>query len=104
MIDYLPSLLNQPVQFYSCFISYSDKDDDFVQRLHADLQNKGIRCLCTVFGSPAANSSLAVRPPRQSRRKVGQAPRQHRRRTTAPDAGNGQVRHDPRGIRIKLSG
>jgi hypothetical protein len=27
-------------------------------------------------------------PPRQPRRKVGQAPRQHRRRRTAPDAGN----------------
>ena len=23
LIDYLPSLLNQPIQFYSCFISYS---------------------------------------------------------------------------------
>ena len=26
LIDYLPSLLNQPIQFYSCFISYSSKD------------------------------------------------------------------------------
>ena len=43
-IDYLPSLLNQPIQFYSCFISYSSKDDDFAQRLYADLQNKGVRC------------------------------------------------------------
>jgi hypothetical protein len=44
LIDYLPSLLNQPIQFYSCFISYSSRDEDFAQRLHADLQNKGIRC------------------------------------------------------------
>ena len=43
-IDYLPSLLNQPIQFYSCFISYSGKDENFVQRLYADLQNKGVRC------------------------------------------------------------
>lgn len=43
-IEYLPSLLNQPIQFYSCFISYSSKDDDFAERLHADLQNKGVRC------------------------------------------------------------
>ena len=43
-IDYLPSLLDQPIQHYSCFISYSSKDDAFVQRLHADLQNKGVRC------------------------------------------------------------
>ena len=44
LIDYLPSLLNQPIQFYSCFISYSAKDQDVAERLHADLQNKGVRC------------------------------------------------------------
>lgn len=44
LIDYLPSLLIQPVQFYSCFISYSSTDEDFAQRLHADLQSKGVRC------------------------------------------------------------
>jgi uncharacterized protein YjbI with pentapeptide repeats len=44
LIEYLPSLLNQAIQFYSCFISYSSKDDEFAQRLHADLQGKGIRC------------------------------------------------------------
>jgi uncharacterized protein YjbI with pentapeptide repeats len=44
LIDYLPSLLNQPIQFYSCFISYSVKDEDVAERLHADLQNKGVRC------------------------------------------------------------
>ncbi|MGQ0445357.1 MAG: toll/interleukin-1 receptor domain-containing protein [Beijerinckiaceae bacterium] len=43
-IEYLPSLLNQPIQMYSCFISYSSKDQDFAERLHADLQNKGVRC------------------------------------------------------------
>jgi hypothetical protein len=44
MIEYLPSLLNQPIQHYSCFISYSSKDQEFAERLHADLQNKGVRC------------------------------------------------------------
>jgi hypothetical protein len=44
LIDYLPSLLNQAIQHYSCFISYSAKDDEFAKRLHADLQNKGVRC------------------------------------------------------------
>jgi uncharacterized protein YjbI with pentapeptide repeats len=44
LIDYLPSLLNQPFQFYSCFISYASKDHAFAERLHADLQNKGVRC------------------------------------------------------------
>jgi TIR domain len=29
---------------YSCFISYSSRDQDFAERLHADLQNKGVRC------------------------------------------------------------
>jgi len=43
-IEYLPSLLNQAIQFYSCFISYSTKDQLFVERLHADLQNKNVRC------------------------------------------------------------
>ena len=36
--------MNQPIQFYSCFISYSTKDQEFADRLHADLQNKGVRC------------------------------------------------------------
>src|SRR5262245_17058621 len=44
LIDYLPSLLNEPFQFYSCFISYASKDHAFAERLHADLQNKGVRC------------------------------------------------------------
>jgi hypothetical protein len=44
VIDYLPSLVGQPIQYYSCFISYSSLDDEFAQRLHADLQNNGVRC------------------------------------------------------------
>jgi uncharacterized protein YjbI with pentapeptide repeats len=44
LITYLPSILSQPIQFYSCFISYSTKDQDFADRLYADLQNKGVRC------------------------------------------------------------
>jgi uncharacterized protein YjbI with pentapeptide repeats len=44
LIEYLPSLLDQAIQLYSCFISYSAKDEDFVRRLHADLQDKGVRC------------------------------------------------------------
>jgi hypothetical protein len=43
-IDYLPSLLNRAIQYYSCFISYSSKDQDFADRIHADLQNQGVRC------------------------------------------------------------
>ena len=44
LIDYLPSLLEEAVQYYSCFISYSSKDDAFAKRLRADLQNNGVRC------------------------------------------------------------
>ena len=43
---YLPSIMvvMQPIQFYSCFISYSSKDQPFAERLYADLQGKGVRC------------------------------------------------------------
>lgn len=33
----------QPIQFYSCFISYSSKDQGFAERMHADLQAGGVR-------------------------------------------------------------
>src|SRR5579864_2143112 len=32
------------IQFYSCFISYSGKDQIFAERLYADLQAKCVRC------------------------------------------------------------
>ncbi|MCP3997603.1 MAG: toll/interleukin-1 receptor domain-containing protein, partial [bacterium] len=32
------------IQYYSAFISYSSNDDEFARRLHADLQDKGVRC------------------------------------------------------------
>ena len=44
LIDYAPSLGDQAIQFFSCFISYSSKDQGFADRLHADLQNAGVRC------------------------------------------------------------
>ena len=34
----------QPIQFYSCFISYSHADKAFARRLHDALQGRGIRC------------------------------------------------------------
>src|SRR5437773_9205820 len=33
-----------PIDFYSCFISYSSKDHAFAKRLYADLQSSGVRC------------------------------------------------------------
>jgi hypothetical protein len=35
---------NQSVDFYSCFISYSARDQAFAERLRDDLQEKGVRC------------------------------------------------------------
>ena len=43
-ITYMRSLAANPIEFYSCFISCSTKDQQFDQRLHADLQNKNVRC------------------------------------------------------------
>jgi hypothetical protein len=44
-IQYMPYLIApSAIQFYSCFISYSTKDQEFGDRLYADLQNKGVRC------------------------------------------------------------
>ena len=45
-IDYFRSRIGQPIEFYSCFISYShvDADQRFARRLYADLQARGIRC------------------------------------------------------------
>jgi uncharacterized protein YjbI with pentapeptide repeats len=43
-ITFARSLVGTPIQFYSCFISYSTKDQEFADRLHADLQDKGVRC------------------------------------------------------------
>lgn len=43
-ITYIASLVGKPIQYYSCFISYSHKDDGFAQRLHTDLQQKRVRC------------------------------------------------------------
>lgn len=43
-IEYMHSLTGTAFEFYSCFISYSSKDQEFAERLHADLQNNGVRC------------------------------------------------------------
>jgi hypothetical protein len=43
-IDYIPSLVGDGIQFFSCFISYSSMDKPFAFRLHDALQSKGIRC------------------------------------------------------------
>ena len=43
-IEYMRSLVSQPIQYYTCFISYSSKDAEFVDRLYTDLQHNNVRC------------------------------------------------------------
>ena len=43
-IRYMKSLTVNPIEYYSCFISYSHQDKTFARRLHDQLQAKGIRC------------------------------------------------------------
>jgi hypothetical protein len=43
-ITYAKSLVGSAIEFYSCFISYSTEDQEFADRLYADLQAEGVRC------------------------------------------------------------
>lgn len=43
-ITFAKSLVNIPIEFYSCFISYNHEDKSFARRLHDQLQARGIRC------------------------------------------------------------
>ena len=43
-LTYMRSLVNRPIEYYTCFISYSSRDQEFADQLYADLQSKGVRC------------------------------------------------------------
>lgn len=43
-LTFAQSLVTQPIERYSCFISYSSKDEIFARRLHNDLQANNVRC------------------------------------------------------------
>jgi TIR domain/Pentapeptide repeats (8 copies) len=43
-IEYIHSLVNKPIDYYSCFISYSSKNSDFARKLYNDLQGNNVRC------------------------------------------------------------
>jgi len=58
LIDYLPLLLDQAIQHYSCSISYSTMDQDFAECLHADLQDRGVRCWFAPHDLPIRNKIL----------------------------------------------
>ena len=41
-IEYLKAQYATPIKYYSCFISYSSKDEEFGKRLHSSLRNVNI--------------------------------------------------------------
>lgn len=43
-IDFWRGTMIHPIQYHSCFISYSSKDRTLARRLYADLQASGVRC------------------------------------------------------------
>ena len=43
-IEYMNSLVGTAFEYYSCFISYSGLDQEFANRVHADLQDNGVGC------------------------------------------------------------
>ena len=43
-IAYIRSLVGKANAYYSCFISYSSKDNAFARRLYNDLQSHNVRC------------------------------------------------------------
>jgi hypothetical protein len=43
-IEYMASLTGKAWEYYSCFISYSSKDEEVARRIHDSLQGQGVRC------------------------------------------------------------
>jgi TIR domain len=43
-MDFWRTTRMHPIEYHSCFISYSSKDETLARRLHADLQASGVRC------------------------------------------------------------
>ena len=43
-IEFARSIGRNPIEFYSCFISYAHEDKLFARRLHDALQGRGVRC------------------------------------------------------------
>lgn len=44
LIEYLPSLFEAAISYYSCFLSHSHADKEFVRLLYSKLGEHGIRC------------------------------------------------------------
>ncbi|HEX8336259.1 MAG TPA: hypothetical protein VF621_05980 [Pyrinomonadaceae bacterium] len=58
-ITYMNALTVEPIELYSCFISYSNKDQEFAKRLYGDLQNENIRWL-TCWSDDAQVTTVCV--------------------------------------------
>lgn len=43
-IGFWRSTMMHPIQYHSCFISYTHQDNNLAHRLHSDLQGHGVRC------------------------------------------------------------
>ena len=43
-IEYMGDLVGDAIVYYSCFLSHAGEDDEFVQALYKDLQDKGVLC------------------------------------------------------------
>lgn len=45
-VAYIPSLIESvnPIQFHTCFISFTEADDAFAEKLYTDLTTKGVNC------------------------------------------------------------
>jgi len=43
-IEYMGLLTGKAIEYYSCFISYSTRDKEFADKVHADLRKEGVRC------------------------------------------------------------
>lgn len=43
-IEYVRSLTQMPIEYYTCFICYASSDEYFARQLYHDLQARGVRC------------------------------------------------------------
>lgn len=59
-IEYTQALVQHPFEYYSCFISYSTKDQQFAEHLYADLQSRNVRCWFAPHNMRVGDKNLAT--------------------------------------------
>jgi len=59
-IRYVGAMVGRPIEFYSCFISYSTKDQQFAERLSNDLQANGTRCWFAAHDANGRNGHVPI--------------------------------------------